>query len=240
MTTRLRTLVATALLAAVVSPIPVRAADDGALVIRSLTVERGWVTAHLALADAFDADMRASLASGLPTTVRFTTELWQQRSHWFDRQVSSRVASYRIRWDPGERVFTLTYPGPPRTDAYEELDPLLAELSTRAIRVHPRGDLEDRHRYFVTAEAAIRPLTLEEFRELDGWIGGRIRGRGDADGDDSEGVLGPPTEEEARGGGVAQTFFGLLVDLAGFGDVIHRDRTAPFRPGDLPETPGDE
>ncbi|MBZ0269889.1 DUF4390 domain-containing protein [bacterium] len=240
MITGLRMLAATALLAAAVPPFPAYAADDGALAIRSLAVERGWVTAHMALVDAFDADMRASLASGLPTTVRFTTELWQQRSRWFDRQVSARVASYRIRWDPGERVFTLTYPGPPRTDAYEDLEPLLAELSVRSIRVHPRGDLGDRHRYFVTAEAAIRPLTLEEFRELDGWIGGRIRGRGDPDGDAPGDAVGPPTEQEARGGGVAQTFFGLLVDLAGFGDVIHRARTAPFRAGDLPETAGNE
>jgi len=232
---RARFLVATAILVTHL-PLPLAyAADEGALAIRGVDVESGWVTARLELVDAFDADMRASLASGLPTTVRFTTELWQQRRRWFDRQVSSRVASYRIRWDPGERAFTLTYPGPPRTDSYEELEPLLAELSTQAVRVHPRGDLEARHRYFVTAEAAIRPLTLEEFRELDGWIGGRIRGRGDADGADTGAPAGPATEEEAGGGGVAQTFFGLLVDLAGFGDVIHRARTTPFRAKDLPE-----
>lgn len=240
MAPRLRSLVATAILATIATASPAPAAERGSLAIRAVGVERGWVTARLELVDAFDADMRASLASGLPTTVRFTTELWQQRSRWFDRQVSSRIASFRIQWDPGERVFTLTYPGPPRYDAYESLDPLLAELSTQAVRVQARGDLEDRHRYFVTAEAAIRPLTLEEFRELDGWIGGRIRGRGDADGKGSGAPAGPPTAEEAAGGGVAQTFFGLLVDLAGFGDVIHRARTDPFRPRDLRETAGNE
>lgn len=238
MTPRLRSLVATAILANALSTCPARAADHGKLAIRGIDVDDGWVTARLELVDAFDADMRASLASGLPTTVRFTTELWQERSRWFDRQVGSRVASFRIRWDPGERVFTLTYPGRPRTDGYEDLDPLLAELSAQTVRVSPRADLEDRHRYFVTAEAAIRPLTLEEFRELDGWIGGRIRGRGDADETGPEPVLGPPREEEAAGGGIAQTFFGLLADLAGFGDVIHRARTAPFRARDLPRATG--
>jgi len=209
-------------------PRPVAASDPGELRIEELGVDRGWVAARLHLADAFDADTRASLASGLPITVRFTTELWQHRSRWFDRQVSSRVLSYRIRWDPGEQVYTLTYPGPPRRDSYDELDPLLEEVSRQVVRVHPLGELEARHRYFVIAEAAIRPLTLEEFRELDGWIGGRIRGQGDPE---------TPEEGEEGSGGVARTVVGLLIDLSGFGDVVHRARTDKFRPGELRELP---
>ena len=88
---------------------------------------------------------------------------------------------------------------------------------------------------------------LEEFRELDGWIGGRIRGRGDADGGSEPGAGEPdsagsmePSEPASSGGGVTGAFFGLLVDLAGFGDTIYRARTPPFRPSDLPAVPPGE
>ncbi len=196
-------------------------AAAGELVVEEIGLERGLVAARVRLEDAFDAETRASLASGLPITVRFSTELWRERKRWWDAQVDARVLSYRIRWDPGERAYTLTHPGPPRRDTYEDLDPLLADLTRRVLPAHPRWGLEERHRYYLDLEAAIRPLTLEEFRELDGWIGGQIRGRTD--------------EEEAQGasGGIAQTFFDLLVDFSGFGDVIFEARTPAFRPSEL-------
>lgn len=197
----------------------------GEMVVEEVGLERGLVAARIRLVDAFDDDTRASLASGLPITVRFTTELWRERRRWFDAQVDARVVSYRIRWDPGERVYTLTHPGPPRRDSYDSLDPLLADLARRTLPAHPRWGLEDKHLYFLVLETAIRPLTLEEFRELDGWIGGQIRGRTD--------------EEEVAddGGGIAQTFFDLVVDFSGFGDTIYEARTDPFRPSELEPLP---
>jgi len=200
-------------------------AAGGELVIEEVGVDHGELTVAVHLRDAFDDDTRSSLASGLPITVRFTTELWRHRSRWWDKQIASRVSSYRIRWDPGARVYQIHHPGPPRRDTFDDLDSLLDDLARRTLAVHGRWELEDRHRYFVLVEAAIRPLTLEEFRELDGWIGGQIRGG-------PEDSAGRDPAEEGNGG-IAQAFFRLLVNLSGFGDVILEARTPGFRPGDL-------
>ncbi len=199
----------------------------GELRVDEIGVDRGLVTARVVLVDAFDSDTRASIVSGLPITVRFTTEIWRERRRWFDKQLDARVTTYRVRWDPGERVFTLTHPGRPRRDVYEALDPLLDELAHQLLPVYARWDLEDRHQYFLILEAAIRPVTLEEFRELDGWIGGRIRGGAD----DPE----APDEPPGGSGGIAGTVFRFLKDLSGFGDTIFRARTGSFRPSELAE-----
>lgn len=218
---------AAALLTGALVATPIGSARAAELLVQELGVDRGQVAVRIALVDAFDADARSQLASGLPITVRFTTELWRHRRRWFDKQMESRVLSYQIRWDPGERAYLLRHPGPRRRDSYEELSPLLEDVSRQVLTAYGRWQLEDRRQYFLTIEAAIRPLTLEEFRELDGWIGGRIRGGPDDAGD---------TDEEAAnggGGGFAQAFFGVLVDLSGFGDLILEARTPSFQPEDL-------
>jgi hypothetical protein len=201
--------------------------------IEQVGVSSGEVRVRLRLVDLLEARTRGAVASGLPITVRFTADLWRQRRRWFDQHVAARVETFRIRWDPRERVYTLSHPGPGRRmDAYERLDDLLEDLSSHELPVHPRWALEERSRYFVEVEAAVRPLTLEEFRELDGWVGGRLRG------DDQ-----PEDAEGREGEGVPGAVLGFLLDLSGFGDVILRERTLPFRPAELadleplPETP---
>jgi hypothetical protein len=200
---------------------------EPSLVIESLGVRRGQVSASLRLNEAFGAETRDAIKQGLPITVRFTAEIWRARRHWFDKQVDSRVKSYRLRYHPGERLFSLTERGlGRRRQTFETLEQALEEASVRRIAIHPRWELSDNHAYFVTVEAAIQPLTLAEFRELEGWISGRIH---------KDGPPGESSEEPGEsGGGLSGAFFDLLVDLSGFGDTIFRARTPSFRPADLP------
>lgn len=202
-------------------------AGEPRLVIEQCYVERGDIIAALRLIDAFDADARRSLKQGLPITLRFSLEIWRERNNWFDKQIDSRVRSYRIRYHPGERSFGLVERGrADRRRAYETLEQVLTEVSRQDLPVYPRWELDDGKQYFITAEVAVQPLTLSEFRELDGWISGRIRGDGTSAGDTGD--------DEEEGGGITGAIFDLLVDLSGFGDEIHRDRTPRFRPPELP------
>lgn len=224
------------LLAALCAALAATPGEPGAaeLSIGRLGLERGDVVARVLLADPLDVRTRNAVASGLPITVRFAVDLWRDRSRWFDEHVDSRVESFRIRWDPRERAYTLAYPGPGRrVDTFELLDDLLADLSQQDIPLHPRGSLDDGSRYFAVVEVAVRPLTLEEFRELDGWIGGRLGGGSQ-----------PPDAPEGEGGeGVPGAVLDFLLGMAGFGDEILEVRTGAFRPRELtpleisPDTP---
>jgi hypothetical protein len=219
-------------LAAVVAAIALGAAPDasaaeGRVQIEKVGVRRGDVTAQVRLVDAFDGATRSSIARGLPITARFTVEIWRKRSRWFDKQIDSRVSSVRIRYDTGERVFEVTQLGRfPRRETFPSLDQAVDEVSLRLLDVHPRWDLDERATYFVAVEAAIRPLTLEEFKELDDWIRGSIQGEG------------APTDStelpDDSSGGFSRAFFDFVVNLSGFGDSIYETRTPGFRPSELP------
>jgi len=205
---------------------PVAAAADGRVEIERLGIVRGDIVAQVRLVDAFDEDTRSSIAIGLPITARFTTEIWRERRRWFDKQIDSRVTSVRIRYDAGGRVFEVTELGQfPRSGVFPTIDQALDEISLRWLEVHPRWDLDEPHEYFVAVEAAVRPLTLEEFRDLDDWIRGSIRGGGAA---------ADSTAGSGGGAGAFSTaFFDLLVDLSGFGDRIFEARTPSFRTTEL-------
>jgi hypothetical protein len=205
---------------------PARAAE---LSVAAIGVVEGELRTRLELRELLDPRTRGAVASGLPITVRFTAELWRERRRWFDQNVAVHAEAFRIRWDPRERVYTLAHPGPGRRiDTYDRLDDLLLDLGSHELPVHPRSALDDRKRYFVALEVAVRPLTLEEFRELEGWIGGRLDGGedpGDAASEGSEGLPG--------------AVLGFLLDMSGFGDLILRERTPAFRPDELPDLPPD-
>jgi hypothetical protein len=200
---------------------------EPSLQIERLSVNRGLVVASCRLMDAFDARTRGSIERGLPITVRYTVDLWRDRKNWMDKQVDSRVRSYRVRYHPGERSYSVDEADrPERSLSFPTLAEALEEVSNRVLPIHPRWELTETHRYFVTMEAAIQPITWNEFQELDGWLSGRIRGEK------------PPSEaeetEEDRG--ISRAFFEFLVDLSGFGDTYYRARTLSFRPSELRST----
>jgi len=219
----------TLLILAALIPAASRAADP--LALEDLGVRQGMVTATVRLTEGFDAETRTSVERGLPITVRYTVELWRKRRLWFDKQLDSRVRSFRVRYDPGERLFAVSGADRYRVrETFQSLDAALERLSPRILDVYPRAALEEGSTYYVTVEMAIQPLTVEEFRELDGWISGRIRGE---DGSDDEDDL-----SEGDGGGVSGALFGFLIDLAGFGDKILETETPGFKPSSLPELDG--
>jgi hypothetical protein len=198
------------------------AGADPVLHIDRLDVVRGLVLATCRLEGAFEPSTRSSIERGLPITVRYTVDLWRDRRNWMDKQVDSRVRSFRVRYHPGERVFSVVEgEDPERRQTFETLDQALAELSTRVLPVHPRWELKDDDPYFIAVEAAIQPLTWSEFQELDGWLSGKIRGGAEPTG----------TETDP---GPSRALFDFLVDLSGFGDTYARARTPTFRPRDIP------
>jgi hypothetical protein len=207
-------------------------ADDDELLIDDLGVHDGMVVAVARLYPGFDAETRRSIDSGLPITVRYTTELWRKRRFWFDKQVDSRVRAFRVRYDPGEKLYSVSgVARRRRRETFESLDAALDRLSPRALAVYPFDGLDADDTYYVAIEMAIQPLTLEEARELEGWISGRIRS------DDDEEPDGDAAPDGDDGGGISGAVFDFLLDLAGFGDKIHEAVTPRFRPPHLEELP---
>ena len=185
------------------------------------------------LANAFDAGIRGSIESGLPITLRTTTELWRVRRFRFDETITSLVRFHRIRWDPGDRRYSVEI-GERRewSESFETLDDAVEQLSAYEVALAPDEALDSGSRYYLTVEAAVQYITLNEVSELDGWVRGQIA--------PGEAPPSPPPSDadgirkDAEGGGLTGRFFGLLLRWTGFQDRVARARTSPVRLSSVP------
>jgi hypothetical protein len=214
---------------------PATAAADDALVEAELLRDADGLLAVAHLENAFDEEIRGSVESGLPITLRTTTELWRVRRFRFDEAIASIVRYHRVRWDPGERRFRIEV-GERRdwSESFATLDDALEELREFEVALAPNDALDPGSRYYLTVEAVVQRITLSEVNELDGWVRGRI-GPGDSPPSDSAREEDSPRDDEDDGGGgLTGKFFGLLLRWTGFRDRVAKSRSEPARPAELP------
>ncbi len=200
-----------AVLAALSVAAPARALD----VAVSEPHERGgyvWVNARLG--DLFAPRVESSLERGMPATLALHAELWRHRTGWFDRLESAFDAELRLRYDFREEGYRLERPGA-RPQWIPDLDSLRRVLSSPVpLPVGRVGPLQAGPRYYVVVSATLKPLSLEDAEQVEGWLSGEV-GSG-------EGV-----------GGLPRSLFEAARNFAGFGDEHARAQTADFGLRDL-------
>jgi len=139
------------------------------------THERGgYVWTHVALHDLFAPRIAESLSRGMPATLRLHADLWRRRRGWFDRLENSFDAELRIRFDVWSRSYRLERHGAPATSV-SSLDSVVVALSRPiALRVDRVGRLDAGARYYVAVVATLKPLSIEDVKEVEGWLSGEV------------------------------------------------------------------
>ena len=138
----------------------------------------GYVWSDVRLAELFDPRVTESLSRGMPATLRLHTEMWRRRRGWFDRLDNSFDAEVRIRYDVWSRAYQLERRGTP-VFGVASLDSVEAELSRPvALRVGRVGDLDPGARYYVVVTATLKPLSVEDVEEIEGWLSGEVKTTG--------------------------------------------------------------
>jgi len=164
----------------------------------------GYVWVDARLDDPFSQRVEQSLERGMPATLELHAELWRRRIGWFHHLQSSYDASIRMRYEVWNESFRLERAG----DAplvVGSLDSLRAVLTRPlALPVGPLQGLQDGPRYYVVVSATIRPLSVEDIQEVEGWLGGEVE------------------EQRHSGFGVItalpRSVFDAVRNFAGFGD----------------------
>ena len=176
-----------------------------------------WVDARLD--DPFPPRVAQSLARGMPATLELHAELWRRRTGWFHHLQESFDTSIRMRYEVWSESYRLERAGDPPLEV-----PTLDSL--RAVLLHPLAlpvgrlaELRNGPDYYVVVSATLRPLTVDDVQEVEGWLGGEV-------------------EEHRHSGirvitGLPRSVFDAVRNFAGFGDQKARARTADFELGDL-------
>ncbi len=134
----------------------------------------GWLWVDVRLSDPFEPRVERSLTRGMPATLDLHVELWRRRTAWFGRLEGAYDASIRMRYEIGSESFRLERPG----DApilVPSLDSLRAVLSRPiALPLRPPANPHAGPRYYVVVTATLKPLTVEDVQEVEGWLSGEV------------------------------------------------------------------
>lgn len=173
----------------------------------------GRLLVATSLRDPFDARVAHSLQGGLPITVSVRAELWQRRNGWFDRQESGYDAVLRVGYETLKDRYRMERSGAP-TAYFASLDSL-ARFVTRpwSVPVATLDRLQRGRSYYVTVHATLKPMTLEDAAEVEGWLAGDPD-----DGSTGFGFLA----------GLPRALFEAARGLAGFGDRQARAVSGPY------------
>lgn len=205
-----------ALAAAALLPRTGRALDVGSGPPRE---HGGYVYVDVQLDDLFPPRIAESLARGMPATLHLRTELWRGRDGWFDRLESSFEASIRIRYEVWNETYRVERAGV-TIAAATGLDSVAVALARPwALPAGRVGDLRPNRRYYVVVYATLKPLTVEDVEEVEGWLSGEVKAERSAG-------LGVVTE-------LPRSLFDAVRNFAGFGDQRARTVSLPFALRDL-------
>lgn len=214
---RLRPLPAALLVLALALP-GTAAAMDIELEAPRLTNGSLWV--QVTIADPFSSRIQESLSRGMPARLQLHAELWRRRSGWFDRMERSFDAELRMRYDVALEGYRLE-----RTNASPYLvstvDSLAWVVSRPMMLPIARVDaLQPDARYYVAVTATLKPLSVEDVQEIEGWLSGEVQTQGGS----GFGVIT----------GLPRSLFDAVRNFAGFGDQHKRTISADFRLSSLP------
>ena len=165
------------------------------------------------------ARVMESLGRGMPATLVLHAELWRDRRGWFDRLESVADASVRIRYEVWSDSYLIERNGaaPIVVGSVDSVATVLQRPWLLAVgRV---GQLSPSARYYLVLTATLRPLTVEDLEEVEGWLSGEVdSGRRSG--------FGVVTE-------IPATIFDTVRNVAGFGDQKARAISGVFGLRDL-------
>ena len=167
-------------------------------------------------------ERRERLHEGYPLSFVLDLRLMRPDPVWFDTEVISRQARFRItheKWDARYLCVLHDFGGEGAEVEFARLEELLLELEDRlTTTLMAAADLDAQARYYYTVAVEYRNLTLEDVKSAEEWL------RGAAARDSTAARGGGPL-----GGGVLS----FLWDLAGLKGERRETATPKFRLGQL-------
>ena len=187
----------------------------------SIHLHQGRVEVAVQVSDLFPPRVEESLDRGMPATLQISAELWRHRTGWFDRLSGSFAGSVRIRYDVWSRVYRIDGTGL-RPRAVSTLDSVRIALSAPfELPLAVRDKLSDSGRYYVVVAATLKPLSVEDVEEGEGWLSGEVE-------DKRHSGLGVLTA-------IPHSLFDAVRNFAGLGDQRARATIADFELDELGE-----
>ena len=208
-------------LAIVLSIVVTSSARSVDIEFRYLKFNEGMILTDLAVVDSLPISLIEYINKGVPVAFEYGLEIWKTRRGWFDRHITDRKLTYRVRYDTWEKNYTVMQIKPDLTiehilsDNREVVDLVTA---TRRVSI-PLNDTSGT--FYVVGKLSIKTMTLSNFKEVESWLKGEISGA-------------RKPELESASDDFGEFLFNTALRITGLQNISDEIKTEKFRIGDLP------
>jgi len=119
------------------------------------------VLVYARVTNCFTKDIEAAIQAGVPTTFTFLLDLYQVRSGWFDKKVSSTTIHHTIKYDNVKKIFSVSVDGEKEATAFSDFESAkraMADLN--GVPVAQLKDLDKNESYYVMVKAKLDKVRL--------------------------------------------------------------------------------
>jgi hypothetical protein len=79
-----------------------------------------YIQLYAKVNNAISEDMERAILAGVPTTITFLADLYQERSLWFDRKVTGVVIKQTIKYDKVKKTFYVWLPNRQEPEGFQD------------------------------------------------------------------------------------------------------------------------
>ncbi|MDI6777176.1 MAG: DUF4390 domain-containing protein [Syntrophales bacterium] len=119
------------------------------------------VVVYARVINCFTKDMESAILAGVPTTFTFLVDLYQKRTHWFDKKISRLVITHTIKYDSVKKTFNVSSTNGQEPSGFQDFDSAkraMAELN--GVVVAPIRHLKKDKTYYILVKAKMEKVRL--------------------------------------------------------------------------------
>ncbi|MFO7889890.1 MAG: DUF4390 domain-containing protein [bacterium] len=165
----------------------------------------------------FNETIVEGLQKGMTTVLEYRIQLWEKRSLWFDKLITEDIIRFKINYDIwGKRYGVFKNNQKPVILDINGVKNVCQRLHNYSLL--PSHELKINKEYFVAVKVTLRPVSVENYREIQRWVVGEAKEI------DTEVIKEPRKAGEKAG----SWLLGLVLNLSGFGDRVILARSNSF------------
>jgi hypothetical protein len=187
------------------------------VVIDSVKINSGSLMLDFHVDEIIDEKVAEGLVKGLTSTIEYQVELWEKRGV-LNHLVAQQDVRMKVFYDNWEHKYVIMSAEEKRlTNSLQTVKEKCSQVQN--FSMIPIDNLKSKNDYFFNIKVILRPLSIENYKEIRHWLSGKAKNFKLNDLDDTE-----EQEKKFKGG-----LFKMFLALTGFGDRVISGKCDDFK-----------
>jgi hypothetical protein len=166
----------------------------------SLFVENGDLFFTFHISGLMNEKAVKALERGLTSEIVHHIQLWQSKKI-YSHIIFEDYYHVKVYFDNWDEKYIISTPSERRLTADQQTVQSLC-TQVNKLKIADSSQVEVNAKYYLSIQTTFQPISDESYHELRNWVAGKVR----------------PEDEDKKKVRKKGTFFGVLLDLMGFGD----------------------